>query len=84
VVTTSPEAVRQSDLAVTRLLDEQYTLTPQYEVERMTAWPKRKGIVVGHNRVRCLMRLMDLEAILPQASLKSARSTVNTRICFED
>ena len=53
-----PRAVRQPDLAVMRLLDEQYTLTPQYGIERMTAWLKRKGIVVGHNRVRRLMRLM--------------------------
>jgi len=61
--------VRQSDLAVMRLLDEQYTHTPQYGVERMTAWLKRKGIVVGHNRVRRLIRLMGLEAIYPKPRL---------------
>ena len=64
-----PRGVRQSDLAVMRLLDEQYTRTPQYGVERMTAWLKRKGIVVGHNRVRRLMRLMGLEAIYPKPRL---------------
>ena len=61
--------VRQSDLAVMRLLDEQYTRRPQYGVERMTAWLKRKGIVIGHNRVRRLMRLMGLEAIYPKPRL---------------
>lgn len=61
--------VRQSDLAVMRLLDEQYTRRPQYGVERMTAWLKRKGIVIGHNRVRRLMRLMGLEAIYPRPRL---------------
>ena len=61
--------VRQSDLAVMRLLDEQYTRTPQYGVERMTARLKRKGIVIGHNRVRRLMRLMGLEAIYPKPQL---------------
>jgi putative transposase len=63
------QEVEQSDLEVMRLLDEQYTLTPQYGVERMTAWLKRKGLVIGHNRVRRLMRLMGLEAIYPKPRL---------------
>jgi putative transposase len=54
------------DLAVMRLIDEQYTRTPFYGVERMTAWLRRAGVVVGHNRVRRLMRLMGLEAIYPK------------------
>ena len=57
------------DLAVMRLIDEQYTRTPFYGVERMTAWLRRTGIVVGHNRVRRLMRLMGLEAIYPKPRL---------------
>ena len=57
------------DLAVMRLIDEQYTRTPFYGVERMTAWLGRTGIVVGHNRVRRLMRLMGLEAIYPKPRL---------------
>lgn len=63
------QGVRRSDLEVMRLLDEQYTRTPQYGVERMTAQLKRKGIVIGHNRVRRLMRLMGLEAIYPKPRL---------------
>lgn len=63
------QGVEQSDLEVMRLLDEQYTRTPQYGVERMTAWLKRKGLVIGHNRVRRLMRLMGLEAIYPKPRL---------------
>jgi putative transposase len=69
-----PRAVRQSDLAVMRLLDEQYTRRPQYGVERMTAWLKRKGIVAGHNRVRRLMRLVGLEAIYPKPRLSQPDS----------
>jgi len=57
------------DLAVMRLIDEQYTRTPFYGVERMTAWLRRAGVVVGHNRVRRLMRLMGLEAIYPKPRL---------------
>jgi putative transposase len=64
-----PRGVSDSDLTVMRLLDEQYTRTPQYGVERMTAWLKRIGVVIGHNRVRRLMRLMGLEAIYPRPRL---------------
>jgi putative transposase len=58
-----------SDLAVMRLLDEQYTETPFYGVERMTAAMRRMGINIGHNRVRRLLRLMGLEAIYPKPRL---------------
>jgi putative transposase len=57
------------DLAVMRLLDEQYTKTPFYGVERMTAAMQRRGISIGHNRVRRLLRLMGLEAIYPKPHL---------------
>ncbi len=57
------------DLAVMRLLDEQYTKTPFYGVERMTAVLKRMGIRISHNRVRRLIRLMGLEAIYPKPRL---------------
>lgn len=57
------------DLAMMRLLDEQYTKTPFYGVERMTAHLHRKGIIIGHNRVRRLLRLMGLEAIYPKPRL---------------
>ena len=67
-----PRGVSGSDLAVMRLLDEQYTRTPQYGVERMTAWLKRISIVIGHNRVRRLMRLMGLEAIYPRPRLSQS------------
>jgi putative transposase len=57
------------DLAVMRLLDEQYTKAPFYGVERMTAAMQRMGINIGHNRVRRLLRLMGLEAIYPKPRL---------------
>jgi putative transposase len=59
----------ESDVAVMHLMDEQYTRTPYYGVERMTAWLHRLGIRVGHNRVRRLLRLMGLEAIYPKPRL---------------
>lgn len=52
-----------------RLMDEQYTATPFYGVERMTAMLHRHQITIGHNRVRRLMRVMGLEAIYPKPHL---------------
>ena len=49
---------KASDLSVMRQIDEQYTRTPFYGVERMTAHLHRQGLRIGHNRVRRLMRWM--------------------------
>ena len=59
----------ESDVAVMHLMDEQYTRTPYYGVERMTAWLQRLGIRIGHNRVRRLLRLMGLQAVYPKPRL---------------
>lgn len=48
------------------LIDEQYTKTPFYGVERMTAWLKRQGFTVNPKRIRRLMRLMGIYAIYPK------------------
>jgi putative transposase len=64
-----PRGVKAEDLLVMRRLDEQYTATPFYGVERMTASLQREGICIGHNRVRRLLRLMGLEAIYPKPRL---------------
>src|SRR5439155_21329256 len=39
------------NLALMRLLEEQYTDTPYYGVRRMTAWLRRQGYAVKHKRV---------------------------------
>ena len=64
-----PQGPNAEDLSVMRWLDEQYTRTPFYGVERMTAWLRRKGLQIGHNRVRRLLRLMGLEAIYAKPRL---------------
>jgi putative transposase len=51
------------------LIDEQFTRTPFYGVERMTVWLRRQGEEVNRKRVRRLMRLMGLEAIYPKPRL---------------
>lgn len=64
-----PCVVSPSDVVIMRLMDEQYTRTPYYGVERMTAWLRRQGIGVGHNRVRRLLRLLGLTAVYPKPRL---------------
>ena len=64
-----PRCPKPSDLAVMRRLDEQYTATPFYGVERMTACLQRQGLRIGHNRVRRLLRLLGLEALYPKPRL---------------
>ena len=61
--------LKASDLLVMRRLDEQYTATPFYGVERMTAALGRQGLRIGHNRVRRLLRRMGLEALYPKRRL---------------
>jgi putative transposase len=64
-----PRGVKASDLLVMRRLDEQYTATPFYGVERMTACLGRQGLRIGHNRVRRLLRFLGLEALYPKRRL---------------
>ena len=62
------------NLGLMRLLDEQYTRTPFYGVERMTAWLREHGYVVNPKRVRRLLRLLGLAAIYPQPHLSTAEA----------
>ena len=57
------------NLSLMNLIDEQFTKSPFYGVERMTAWLRRQGEEVNPKRVRRLMRLMGLEAIYPKPRL---------------
>jgi putative transposase len=59
----------QENLQLMRVLDEQYTRTPFYGVERMTAWLRQQGRAVNPKRVRRLLRLMGLEALYPTPRL---------------
>lgn len=64
-----PCGAKAEDLALMRRLDEQYTATPFYGVERMTAALHREELTVGHNRVCRLLRWMGLEAVYPKSRL---------------
>lgn len=64
-----PQCERVENLELMRLLDEQYTRTPFYGVERMTAWLRGQGYQINPKRVRRLLREMGLEAVYPKPSL---------------
>lgn len=68
----APVGETAENLALMRLLDEQYTQTPFYGVERMTVWLRQRGYAVNSKRIRRLLRLMGLEALYPKPRLSLA------------
>lgn len=60
------------NLALMRIMDEQYLKTPFYGVRQMTAHLRRCGYEVNEKRIRRLLRLMGLEAIYPKPNLSIA------------
>ena len=55
----------EQNLALMRLIDEQYLKTPFYGVPRMTWWLNEHGYSVNHKRIARLMGVMGLQATLP-------------------
>ena len=67
-----PAEESAGNLALMRLIDEQYTACPFYGSRRMTAWLTEQAEEVNRKRVRRLMRVMGLEAIYPKPRLSTA------------
>lgn len=61
------------NLALTRLIDEQYTKCPFYGSRRITQWLIARGHEVNRKRVQRLLRVMGLEAIYPKPKLSAGR-----------
>jgi putative transposase len=61
-----PVETSSQDLALMRLIDEQYLKTPFYGSRSMTIHLRRLGYNVNRKRIRRLMRLMGIEAIYPK------------------
>lgn len=64
-----PVGESEENLALMRLIDEQYTRTPFYGSRRMTAWLQAQGHEVNRKRVSRLMALMGIEAVYPKPRL---------------
>lgn len=60
-----PRPVDESDLLVSRLIDEEYTRRPFYGSRKMVVFLKRVGHHVNRKRVRRLMRQMGLAGMAP-------------------
>ena len=60
-----PVPQREENLLLMRLIDELFLKRPFYGVPRMTDWLRTLGHGVNHKRVARLMRLMNLQAVVP-------------------
>ena len=58
-----PRGTSSKNLAMMKLIDQQYLTTPFYGSRRMKVWLGREGHSVNRKRVRRLMRTMGLQAI---------------------
>lgn len=67
-----PAPETKENLALMRLIDEQYTAHPFHGSRKMTVWLQGQGHAVNRKRVQRLMRLMGLEAIYPKPRLSVA------------
>jgi len=65
----SPRPESLENLAIMRLMDEQYLKTPFYGARRMQAYINYQGYSVNIKRIRRLLRLMGLEAIYPKPNI---------------
>jgi putative transposase len=60
-----PGIESEENLALMRMIDELYLKRPFYGAPRMTHWLMQLGYRINHKRVERLMRLMELQAIVP-------------------
>ena len=80
-----PATETAENLALMRLIDEEYTRHPFYGSRRMAVWLNEgKGYDVNRKRVRRLMRLMGLRRSTPSPGCRRATATIRcTRTCYE-
>ena len=73
-----PAGESAENLALMRVIDEQYLRRPFYGSRKMTAWLMQEGYEVNRKRVQRLMRTMGLEAIYPRPN--TSRRNLEHRI----
>jgi len=71
----------EENLALMRLLDEQFTRTPFYGSRRMTEWLATVGHAVNRKRVSRLMELLGIEAVYPKPKLSHRRRASDLPYC---
>jgi putative transposase len=68
-----PRPESPENLAIMRLMDEQYLKTPFYGARRLQAYINDQGYSVNIKRIRRLLGLMGLEAIYPRPNIIKAQ-----------
>lgn len=68
-----PVTESAENLALMRLIDEQYTACPFYGSRRIARWLVRNGHEVNRKRVQRLLRILGLEAIYPKPRRPAGR-----------
>lgn len=68
-----PKEVDESDLLISRLIDEEYTRHPFYGSRRMVVFLKNAGYPVNRKRVQRLMRQMGLVGMAPGPNTSRSR-----------
>ncbi len=63
-----PVGEAQEDLALVRLIDDEYTRTAFYGSRKITLWLVEQGHLVNRKRVQRLMRIIGIEGIAPGPS----------------
>jgi putative transposase len=73
-----PQSESEINLQLMRLMDEQHLKTPFYGSRKMTHHLQRLGHVVSRNKVRRLMKIMNIHVIYqkPNTSLKNQSHTI--------
>ena len=61
----TPHSTSEQDLALLRLIDEQYTRRPFYDSRKMVTYLKGQGHRVNRKRVQRLMRILGLAGMAP-------------------
>ena len=67
-----PKRVDESDLLISRLIDEEYTRHPFYGSRRMVVFLGKAGHIVNRKRVQRLMRQMGLAGMAPGPNTSQA------------
>ncbi len=73
-----PKGISEEDLALMKLTDRQYLITPFYGARKIAAWLKGQNYSVNRKRVRRLMRIMGLKAIYRRPRTSKPAPAINS------
>ena len=71
-----PQPVSDDELALLRLMDEQYMKTPQYGSHSYATCFLRQGILIGHKKAASMMKTLGIISTAPNRPLKKPLSRV--------